>query len=63
MTLNAVGFVLAFVAAVVFVIGVYSMVLGSPDDRRHSAKMMVARVEFQVLALALMALAAYLVSL
>lgn len=63
MTLNAIGFVLAFVAAVVFVIGVYSMALGGQDDRRHSAKMMIARVEFQALALALLALAAYLISL
>jgi Hypoxia induced protein conserved region len=63
MTLNAVGFVLAIVAAVVFIFGVYSMVLGGSEDRQHSARMMLTRVEFQAVAIALMALAAYLTSL
>lgn len=63
MVLHIIGVLLAIVTAIVFILGVYSMALGGQDDRRHSSGMMLARVEVQAIALALLALAAYLIHL
>lgn len=63
MALNAVGVLLAIATAAVFIWGVYSMARGGAYDRNHSGGLMLARVELQALALALLALAALLASL
>jgi uncharacterized membrane protein len=63
MVLNAIGILLAILTVAVLFLGVYSMVSGGPEDRHQSNRMMLARVEVQALALALFALAAYLIKL
>jgi Hypoxia induced protein conserved region len=63
MVLFAIGVVLAIATVIVFIFGMFSMTRGGQHDRQHSGSLMLARVEMQALALALMALAAYLIHL
>ncbi|HEX9663826.1 MAG TPA: HIG1 domain-containing protein [Candidatus Binatia bacterium] len=63
MVLNAIGIILAIATAMVFFLGIFSMTRGGEQDQHHSGKLMLARVEVQAVALALMALAAYLIHL
>lgn len=63
MVLNAVAILLAIATAFVFLRGVYSMARGGAYDRHHSGGLMLARVELQAAALAILALAAFLASL
>jgi len=51
------------VTAIVFFLGIFSMTRGGEHDQHHSGRLMLARVEVQAVALALMALAAYLIHL
>jgi|RifCSP16_2_1023846.scaffolds.fasta_scaffold397554_1 hypothetical protein len=63
MVLNAIGVLLAIATAGVFILGMFSMTRGGAHDRQHSGGLMLARVEMQALALALLALATYLFKL
>jgi Hypoxia induced protein conserved region len=63
MALDAVGIMMAMATVVVFIWGLFSMVRGGEYDRNHSGGLMLARVEFQALAIALLAVAAFLAQL
>lgn len=58
MALTAVGMLLVLATVVVFFQGLRSMARGGAYDRHRSGDLMLARVEFQALALALLGLAA-----
>jgi hypothetical protein len=62
MVLTVVGVLIALATVAVFILGMFSMTRGGAHDRHHSAGLMLARVEVQALAVALMALVAYLAS-
>lgn len=63
MALSAVVIAMAIVTTVVFFQGLLSMARGGAYDRHRSGGYMLMRVEFQALALGLMALAIYLAQL
>lgn len=63
MALNVVGMLLVVATVVVFVQGMRSMVRGGAYDKHRSGGLMLMRVEFQALALGLLALAALLANI
>ena len=63
MALNIVAMLLGAATVVVFFQGLRSMARGGAYDKHRSGGLMLMRVEFQALALGLLALAALLASL